>query len=146
MGAQSTEQSRSSQTKNYKRRQIGRKRQIEQIQLLHRLNQKCRFISIVDLFQLFERGFKEENFQKGIRSSFVKTGTLTTRTNESDDYNFVEYNTHSMTGTMKSVIPLGTKAIDTQLAPQDNDILLEDAINIYLDAEDDVDDSDLNEM
>lgn len=99
--------------------------------------------AIIDLFQLFERGFKEDSFKNGIKSSFIKTGTIATRINESDDYKFVQYNTNSITGTMKSVVPLGTKFISNQPDPLPNDVVLSDAINMFLDAEDDVDDSEL---
>ena len=45
---------------------------------------------------------------------------------------------------MKSVIPLGTKSRNTISSALDNDMVFVDAINIFLDAEDDVEDSDLN--
>ena len=42
---------------------------------------------------------------------------------------------------MKSIIPLGTKDLNTVSVALDNDIVFSDAINIFLDAEDDIDDS-----
>ena len=56
---------------------------------------------------------------------------------------FIKYNTNSICGTMKSVIPLGTKSIDTVSAALDNDMVFIDAINLFLDAEDEVDESHL---
>ena len=35
-----------------------------------------RIQAIVDLFQLFEKGYREEKFKNGIKSSFIKTGTI----------------------------------------------------------------------
>ena len=98
--------------------------------------------AVIDLFHLFENGFREEKFQNGIRSSFIKTGTVPAMSSSSDDFNFTQYNSTSISGSMKSVIPLGTKMITNISAALDNDIVFADAINIFLDAEDDMDDED----
>ena len=45
---------------------------------------------------------------------------------------------------MKSVISLGTQSRNAISSALDNDIVFADAINIFLDAEDDVEDSELN--
>jgi hypothetical protein len=100
--------------------------------------------AIVDLFRLFENGFKEEKFKDGIKTSFIKTGTVPTQSNDTDEFQFTEYNSNSICGSMKSVIPLGTKSRNTISSALDNDMVFVDAINIFLDAEDDVEDSDLN--
>lgn len=98
--------------------------------------------AVIDLFHLFENGFREEKFQNGIRSSFIKTGTVPAMSSSSDDFNFTQYNSTSISGSMKSVIPLGTKMITNISAALDNDIVFADAINLFLDAEDDMDDED----
>ena len=100
--------------------------------------------AIVDLFRLFENGFKEEKFKYGIKSSFIKTGTVPTQSNDTDEFQFTEYNSNSICGSMKSVIPLGTQSRNTISSALDNDMVFVDAINIFLDAEDDVEDSELN--
>jgi hypothetical protein len=102
--------------------------------------------AIVDLFQLFEKGFREEKFKNGIKSSFIKTGTIPILSNNSDDKQFTVYNSNSICGSMKSVIPLGTQCRDAISNALDNDMVFVDAINIFLDAEDDVEDTDLGSM
>ena len=67
---------------------------------------------VVDLFQLFENGFKEEKFKNGVRSSFIKTGTVPRDTDDSGNLHFIEYTSNSINGTMKAVIPKGTKIAD----------------------------------
>jgi hypothetical protein len=102
--------------------------------------------AIVDLFQLFEKGFREVKFKNGIKSSFIKTGTIPILSNNSDDKQFTVYNSNSICGSMKSVIPLGTQCRDAISNALDNDMVFVDAINIFLDAEDDVEDTDLGSM
>ena len=98
--------------------------------------------AIVDLFVLLENGFKEEKFKNGIRSSFIKTGTLPNISSSSDDITFTQYNSTAISGSMKSVIPLGTKMINTISTALDNEVLFADAIKMFLDAEDEMEDAD----
>ena len=56
--------------------------------------------AIVDLFKLFENGFKEEKFKYGIKSSFIKTGTVPTQSNDTDEFQFTEYDSNSICGSM----------------------------------------------
>lgn len=103
--------------------------------------------AIVDLFHLFENGFKEEKFKNGIRSSFIKTGTVPIISMNPDNFEFTQYNSTSISGSMKTVIPLGTKMMDNIIPALDNDVVFSDAINIFLDAEDDMeDDENLDEL
>ena len=92
--------------------------------------------AVVDLFQLFENGFKEEKFRNGIKSSFIKTGTMPTRSDDSDAYGFVEYTANLINGTMKTVVPTGTKVEQVVKAIPNDDVVLAEAINMFLDAED----------
>lgn len=92
--------------------------------------------AVIDLFQLFENGFKEEKFRNGIKSSFIKTGTMPIRSNDSDAYHFVEYTANLINGTMKTVVPTGTK-MESVVGPVANDgMMLEEAINMFVDGED----------
>ena len=92
--------------------------------------------AVIDLFQLFENGFKEEKFRNGIKSSFIKTGTMPTRSDDSDAYGFVEYTANLINGTMKTVVPTGTKVEQVVKAIPNDDVVLAEAINMFLDAED----------
>ena len=56
-----------------------------------------------------------------------------------DVYKFVEYNVDSICGTMKKILPKGTRIADGIVPPNNDDIILEEAINMFLDAEDDDD-------
>ena len=60
-----------------------------------------------------------------------------------DDYQFTEYNSNSICGSLKSVIPLGTHCRDAISNALENDMVFVEVTNILLDAEDDVEDSDL---
>lgn len=68
--------------------------------------------AVLDLFELFEKRFKEEKFRNGIKSSFIKTGTMPATSTDADVYKFVEYTVDSICGTMKSILPKGTKVAD----------------------------------
>ena len=68
---------------------------------------------------------------------------MPTRCNDTDGNQFIEYNTNSICGSMKSVIPMGTQSRNAVASALDNDIVFVDAINIFLDAEDEVEDPDL---
>ena len=96
--------------------------------------------AVLDLFELFEKGFKEEKFRNGIKSSFIKTGTMPATSTDADVYKFVEYTVDSICGTMKSILPKGTTVADTVVPATNNDIVFEEAINLFLDAEDDDED------
>ena len=93
--------------------------------------------AVLDLFELFEKGFKEEKFRNGIKSSFIKTGTMPATSTDADVYKFVEYTVDSICGTMKSILPKGTKVADAVVPATNGDIVFEEAINLFLDAEDD---------
>ena len=54
--------------------------------------------AVLDLFELFEKGFKKEKFRNGIKSSFIKTGTMPTTSTDADVHKFVEYTVDSICG------------------------------------------------
>ena len=64
---------------------------------------------------------------------------LTTST-DAGIYKFVEYTVDSICGTMKSISLKGTKVADAVVPASNGDIVFQEAINLFLDAENDDED------
>jgi hypothetical protein len=80
---------------------------------------------ISDLIQLFKTDFVKESFQKGVKKSFVDTGTLPQATTDE----FTQYFQRNFSGTMK-IEPTGTAASPTNVGAE-----IAEGLDAFLDAE-----------